>query len=169
MWTPSLTPRARPAGSVTAASPVAVNPGPPCPGISATHTIVAARDANLSPGRRTRTTQTPEPNRLGPPTIDERTRQASLHGDVLPLAPKEYQLLALLAADPGAVLDQRWILETVWEPNFFGRGKTLDFHVATLRRKLGDPRWIENRRGIEFRLIVPSGGAWPPMDLNSWA
>jgi DNA-binding response OmpR family regulator len=92
---------------------------------------------------------------LGPLTIDERSRQARLHGEVLPLTPKEYQLLVLLAADPGAVVERRRILEEVWEPNFFGRGKTLDFHIATLRRKLGDPGWIENRRGIGFRLNVP--------------
>lgn len=99
---------------------------------------------------------TPRQHReLGPLVIDERARQALLNGEVLPLTPKEYQLLALLAADPGAVVDRRRILETVWEPNFFGRGKTLDFHVATLRRKLGDPHWIENRRGVGFRLVVP--------------
>ncbi|GAA1657292.1 response regulator transcription factor [Actinoplanes couchii] len=89
-------------------------------------------------------------------TIDDRARQASVDGETLPLTPKEYQLLALLAAQPGTVVDRRRILGTVWEPNFFGRGKTLDFHVATLRRKLGDPRWIENRRGIGFRLVLPS-------------
>ncbi|MEU7908522.1 response regulator transcription factor [Actinoplanes sp. NPDC049118] len=110
-------------------------------------------------GRRTRTARATVSGRLGPLTIDERTRQASLRGEVLPLTPKEYQLLALLAADPGAVVDRRRILETVWEPNFFGRGKTLDFHVAALRRKLGDPRWIENRRGIGFRLVLPAGAA----------
>jgi DNA-binding response OmpR family regulator len=110
-------------------------------------------------GRRTRpaepTTDTSTAHRLGPLTIDDRTRQAHLHGEPLALTPKEYRLLALLAADPGAVVDRRRILETVWEPNFFGRGKTLDFHVATLRRKLGGPHWIENRRGIGFRLVVP--------------
>lgn len=107
--------------------------------------------------RRTRTVaqhDTAAAKRLGSLTIDERTRQAFLSGEPLALTPKEYQLLALLAADPGAVVDRRRILETVWEPNFFGRGKTLDFHVATLRRKLGDPRWIENRRGVGFRLVV---------------
>ncbi|MDI6104318.1 response regulator transcription factor [Actinoplanes sp. NEAU-A12] len=108
-------------------------------------------------GRRTRTTPRTETGRLGPLVLDERARQARLHGEVLALTPKEYQLLALLAADPGAVVERRTILETVWEPNFFGTGKTLDFHVATLRRKLGDPRWIDNRRGIGFRLLVPVG------------
>jgi DNA-binding response OmpR family regulator len=116
-------------------------------------------------GRRTRGSvpqaEAPE-NRLGPLQIDDRTRQASLSGVPLALTPKEYHLLALLAADPGAVVERRRILQTVWEPNFFGRGKTLDFHVATLRRKLGDPRWIENRRGIGFRLVVPADGEQAP-------
>jgi DNA-binding response OmpR family regulator len=108
-------------------------------------------------GRRVRSTPAENPVRTyGPLAIDTRSRQIRLHGVPIPLAPKEYDLLVLLAADPGAVLDRRHILETVWEPNFFGPGKTLDFHVASLRRKLGDAGWIENRRGVGFRLVVPA-------------
>jgi DNA-binding response OmpR family regulator len=92
----------------------------------------------------------------GPLRIDTRSRQIRLHGVPIPLAPKEYDLLVLLAAEPGAVLDRRHILETVWEPDFLGPGKTLDFHVASLRRKLGSAGWIENRRGVGFRLVVPA-------------
>ncbi|OJF12806.1 response regulator transcription factor [Couchioplanes caeruleus] len=92
--------------------------------------------------------------RLGALVIDRRTREVRLRDTVIGLAPKEYDLLVLLAADPGAVVARRDILEAVWEPNFFGRGKTLDFHVASLRRKLGDPAWIETRRGVGFRLVV---------------
>ncbi|MFI7542848.1 response regulator transcription factor [Actinoplanes sp. NPDC049599] len=95
-------------------------------------------------------------HRYGPLAIDTRTRQIRLHGVPIPLAPKEYDLLVLLAADPGAIVDRRHILETVWEPDFLGPGKTLDFHVASLRRKLGDAGWIENRRGVGFRLVVPA-------------
>ncbi|MEV6812654.1 winged helix-turn-helix domain-containing protein [Micromonospora sp. NPDC051296] len=72
----------------------------------------------------------------------------------VPLAPKEYDVLVALAVDPGAVVTRRTLLETVWSPNFFGRGKTLDFHVASLRRKLGDPARIETVRGVGFRLAV---------------
>jgi DNA-binding response OmpR family regulator len=110
-------------------------------------------------GRRSRPGATP-PARddhvqtIGPLVIDRRTREVRLRGELLGLAPKEYDLLVKLAADPGAVVARRDILETVWEPNFFGRGKTLDFHVASLRRKLGDPAWIETRRGVGFRLVV---------------
>ncbi|GGK29012.1 DNA-binding response regulator [Pilimelia terevasa] len=94
------------------------------------------------------------PRTVGALSIDHRTREARVHGELVALAPKEYELLLVLAADPGAVVDRRHILETVWEPNFFGRGKTLDFHVAALRRKLGDPAWIETRRGVGFRLVA---------------
>ena len=108
-------------------------------------------------GRRVRTAPADNPIRTyGPLAIDTRSRQIRVHGVPVQLAPKEYDLLVLLAADPGAVVARRHILETVWEPNFFGPGKTLDFHVASLRRKLGDAGWIENRRGVGFRLVVPA-------------
>lgn len=92
---------------------------------------------------------------LGDLVIDRRTRQVRLSGELIPLSPKEYDLLVYLGADAGAVVARRDILETVWDKNFFGRGKTLDFHVASLRHKLGDPAWIETRRGVGFRLVVP--------------
>ena len=95
-------------------------------------------------------------HRYGPLAIDTRSRQIRVYGVPVPLAPKEYDLLLLLAADPGAVVDRRHILETVWEPDFPGSGRTLDFHVAALRRKLGAAGWIENRRGVGFRRVVPA-------------
>ncbi|MEV4639995.1 response regulator transcription factor [Actinoplanes sp. NPDC049548] len=91
----------------------------------------------------------------GPLTIDTGTHEVRVHKIPVPLSPKEYDLLALLAQEPGAVVPRRHILERVWGPAFPGPGKTLDFHVASLRRKLGDPGWIENRRGIGFRLAIP--------------
>ncbi|MEW2299738.1 response regulator transcription factor [Streptomyces sp. NPDC006655] len=99
---------------------------------------------------------TPGVQRIGPLTIDCRTRQVRLHRSSIALAPKEFDLLACLAEDPGAVCSRRQILDTVWEPNFFGPTKTLDVHIAALRRKLGDASWIENIRGIGFRLVPPA-------------
>ncbi|GAA2480713.1 response regulator transcription factor [Winogradskya humida] len=92
----------------------------------------------------------------GPLSIDTRTHEVRLHRLPVSLSPKEYDLLLLLAEDPGAVVGRRHILETVWGATFTGPGKTLDFHVASLRRKLGDPAWIENRRGVGFRLVAPA-------------
>jgi DNA-binding response OmpR family regulator len=106
---------------------------------------------------RLRPVPTTDPTlRYGPLAIDTRSRRIRLYGVPISLAPKEYDLLVLLATDPGAIVDRRHILETVWEPDFPGPGRTLDFHVASLRRKLGDASWIENRRGVGFRLVVPA-------------
>jgi DNA-binding response OmpR family regulator len=77
------------------------------------------------------------------------------HGVEVPLTPKEFALLALLASDPGAALDRRRILEDVWGTRWYGPSKTIDVHVSSLRRKLGDPGWIETVRGMGFRLRPP--------------
>ncbi|MFJ8198365.1 response regulator transcription factor [Streptomyces sp. NPDC096152] len=95
------------------------------------------------------------PQRLGPLEIDRRTRQVHLEGRGIALSPREFDLLAYLAQDAGAVLSRQQIMDAVWDPHFFGPTKTLDAHVAALRRKLGDPAWIITARGVGFRLTVP--------------
>ncbi|OIJ98892.1 response regulator transcription factor [Streptomyces monashensis] len=99
---------------------------------------------------------------VGPLAIDRRTRQVHLHQAPIALAPKEFDLLVCLAEDPGAVCSRQQILDTAWEPNFFGPTKTLDVHIAALRRKLGDSSWIENIRGIGFRLVPPARAETTP-------
>jgi two-component system, OmpR family, response regulator RegX3 len=83
--------------------------------------------------------------------IDLRTRRVTVDGVDLELTPKEYDVLVLLASDPGTVHTRQHILETVWNAHWFGPTKTLDVHVASLRRKLGHPEWIDTVRGIGFR------------------
>lgn len=90
---------------------------------------------------------------LGPVTIDRRTRVVTLHGESISLTPKEYDLLAFLASDPGAVFSRERILESVWDEHWWGSTKTLDVHVASLRRKLG-PDLIETIRGVGFKVAV---------------
>ena len=97
------------------------------------------------------------PQRLGSLEIDRRTREVRLDGGDVALSPREFDLLAHLAQDPGAVHSRQQIMDTVWDPHFFGPTKTLDAHVAALRRKLGDPAWITTARGVGFRLTVPAG------------
>ncbi|QKV91223.1 response regulator transcription factor [Streptomyces sp. NA02950] len=87
-----------------------------------------------------------------PLIVDRRTRQVWVDGTPVVLTPKEFELLALLSEDPGAVYSRQQILDRVWDPHFEGPTKTLDVHVATLRRKLGDPAWIQTLRGVGFRL-----------------
>ena len=85
-------------------------------------------------------------------TVDLRSRRAILDGRELALTRKEFDLLALLATEPGAIHTREEILEQVWDAHWYGPTKTLDVHIASLRRKLGDPTLIETVRGVGFRL-----------------
>ncbi|MDF3291576.1 response regulator transcription factor [Streptomyces silvisoli] len=98
---------------------------------------------------------------LGDVVINRRTRQVYAGSQQIALAPKEFDLLALLAEDPGAVYSRQHILDKVWDPHFFGPTKTLDVHIAALRRKLDRPAWIETVRGVGFRLAVPTDPSRP--------
>jgi two-component system, OmpR family, response regulator RegX3 len=93
---------------------------------------------------------------VGRLTVDRRTHQVTMAGEAVALTPKEFDLLALLADDPGTVFPRAHILEEVWDAHWYGPTKTLDVHVAALRKKLGDPGWIETVRGVGFRLVEPS-------------
>jgi DNA-binding response OmpR family regulator len=105
--------------------------------------------------RRTERRETGTRLVAGPIEIDPRTRRAEIDGRELELTPKEFDLLALLARDPGAVVSRQEILEEVWQTSWYGHSKTIDVHVAALRRKLGDPSLIEAVRGVGLRLRLP--------------
>jgi DNA-binding response OmpR family regulator len=96
------------------------------------------------------------PAAVGGLVIDRRAHRVHLDGGEVDLTPKEFGLLALLAEDPGAAVDRRRILEEVWGSRWYGPTKTIDVHVSSLRRKLGDPGWIETVRGVGFRLRPPA-------------
>ncbi|MDH4103585.1 MAG: response regulator transcription factor [Thermoleophilia bacterium] len=102
--------------------------------------------------RRTRPEAGDDSLRVGTLEIDPRARRASLDGRELALTTKEFDLLSLLASDPGAVIGRQQILREVWNTDWLGPTKTVDVHVASLRRKLGDPHWIETVRGVGLRL-----------------
>ncbi|MBP2326019.1 DNA-binding response OmpR family regulator [Kibdelosporangium banguiense] len=86
--------------------------------------------------------------------IDRRARRVHLDGAEISLAPKEFDLLAFLAEEPGAALTREQIMEAVWDSNWFGPTKTLDVHIGALRRKLGDAVTVETVRGVGFRLVT---------------
>ncbi len=85
--------------------------------------------------------------------IDERTHSVTLDGDEIALTAKEFDLLAFLAAEPNVVFRRNDILEHVWDVNWYGTTKTLDAHVASIRKKLGHPDWIQAVRGVGFRFV----------------
>ena len=84
--------------------------------------------------------------------LDVRARRVTgPDGDIV-LTRKEFDLLELLASDAGATFRRDDILQQVWDAHWYGPTKTLDVHVASVRRKLGDPAVIETVRGVGFRL-----------------
>ena len=74
------------------------------------------------------------------------------------LTRKEFDLLTRLARDAGRVVTRESLMADVWDMNWFGSTKTLDVHIAWLRRKLGDdpaaPEYIHTVRGVGFRLAA---------------
>lgn len=105
-----------------------------------------------------RTAEAAGPDRYGSRlTIDRKAARVHLDGDEVPLTPKEYDLLAFLTEEPGALMSREQIMEAVWDANWFGPTKTLDVHVAALRRKLAGVIAIEAVRGVGFRLEITGG------------
>ena len=85
--------------------------------------------------------------------IDERARTATLDGEELVLTAKEFDLLAYLSSDPGVVFRRNDILEHVWDVEWYGTTKTLDAHIASIRKKLGSAEWIQAVRGVGFKFV----------------
>jgi DNA-binding response OmpR family regulator len=99
----------------------------------------------------------PDPvRRIGHLSIDRRSRRVRVDDIEVHLTPTEFDLLDYLASEPGAVLRRTDILREVWHTEWYGAAKTLDAHVAALRRKLGHPGWIQAVRGVGFRFEQPT-------------
>ncbi|WP_149829910.1 response regulator transcription factor [Streptomyces tailanensis] len=93
--------------------------------------------------------------RLEPLVLDPVVRSAQLHGERLDLTRKEFDLLHVLMVRPGAVVSRQQLMQCVWQETETAQSRTLDTHVATLRRKLGSADWIRTVRGVGFRLGQP--------------
>jgi two-component system, OmpR family, response regulator RegX3 len=97
---------------------------------------------------------------IGDLAIDSATRIATLAGEPLDLPRREFDLLHMLMAHAGNVLARNKLMDEVWGADWFGSSKTLDVHVAGLRRRLGDdahePRYIHTVRGVGFRFSSPA-------------
>lgn len=102
-----------------------------------------------------RRTHAPEQDvvEIGPLVVDDRSRRVLVHGQEVALTPKEYELLQLLVRRAGEVVSREVIMREVWHTEWLGATKTLDMHVSTLRRKLGDAgSLITTLRGVGLRL-----------------
>lgn len=85
--------------------------------------------------------------------IDEKSRRATLDGVELFLTAKEFDVLKFIAQEPGVVFRRTEILDGVWDTEWYGTTKTLDAHVAAIRKKLGHQGWIEAVRGVGFKFV----------------
>ena len=91
---------------------------------------------------------------IGALRIDRRARRVTIDENEIALTPKEFDLLARLADDPGTVVRREQLIEEVWDEHWWGPTKTLDVHIASLRKKLADPTWIATVRSVGYRLDV---------------
>jgi DNA-binding response OmpR family regulator len=101
--------------------------------------------------RRRRVDSTLESGRL---VVDRTQHRVTLDGAPVELTAKEFDLLAVLAEEPGRAVPRQELFSRVWDPVWVGTGKTLDVHVASVRKKLGDPELIETVRGVGYRLAA---------------
>ncbi len=99
-----------------------------------------------------------EPTVVGDLRVDENGRRAWIDDDELTLRVKEFDLLARLVRDAGVALTREVLMSDVWDENWYGSTKTLDFHVAAVRRKIdcgGGPSRITTLRGVGYRYELP--------------
>jgi DNA-binding response OmpR family regulator len=91
---------------------------------------------------------------IGRLRIDLDRHQVTVDGELVPLTPKEFRLLAALTRTPGAVVTRDRLMAEVWHTTAGGRSRTLDSHVTTLRTKIGPAVTVSNVRGVGYRLLA---------------
>ena len=82
------------------------------------------------------------------------SRDVTVAGSMIELTGKEFDLLACFLEHPGIVLSREKLLDLVWGMTYPGGTRTVDVHVAQLRRKLGDPHTIRTVRGAGYKLLA---------------
>lgn len=87
--------------------------------------------------------------------VDAPRRTVTARGSTVSLTTTEFDILALLASDPGVVISRSELLAHIWGPEFVGDDHLVDVHVANLRRKIGDG-FIDTVRGVGYRLAESS-------------
>jgi DNA-binding response OmpR family regulator len=98
----------------------------------------------------------PETIEVGPIAVSPSMRTATIHGTELDLTPKEFDLLALFARNPGRAFSRDYLLERIWTNEYEVTDRTVDTHVQRLRKKLGDEAdLIRTVWGIGYKLQAP--------------
>jgi DNA-binding response OmpR family regulator len=92
---------------------------------------------------------------LGDVVVQRDAREVGVAGQPVELRPKEFDLLAYLIQNRGVVVSRDVLLERVWGMDYAGGTRTVDVHVAQLRRKLGRPGLIRTIRGAGYKAVAP--------------
>ena len=96
---------------------------------------------------------------LGSLRVDPAARLVSIDGAEIELTAREFDLVHYLVSRAGTVCRREQILEDVWDTHWYGPTKTLDVHIAGVRRKLGSAIEIVTVRGVGFRVEREDEGA----------
>ena len=104
---------------------------------------------------------------VGGAVIDLGRREVRARGAVVDCTTKEFELLRYLAENCGRALSRQQILDGVWGYGWYGDARTVDVHVAQVRRKLGDAVSITTVRGVGYRLDPPARGASDPPESET--
>jgi DNA-binding response OmpR family regulator len=92
---------------------------------------------------------------LGDVVLDPDAREVTVAGEPIELTGKEFDLLAYLLENAGIVVSRDQLLDRVWGMSYAGGTRTVDVHVAQLRRKLGRPEAIRTFRGSGYKAVRP--------------
>jgi len=106
--------------------------------------------------RRTQRSAQPQtPVRAGDVTIDPARHEVTVAGQPVELRPKEFDLLLALAEHQGLVLSREQLLDQVWGYDYYGETRTVDVHIAHLRKRLtGSSVEIETVMGVGYKLVA---------------
>jgi DNA-binding response OmpR family regulator len=92
---------------------------------------------------------------LGDVAVNKETHDVTVAGETVELTAKEFDLLAYFLRNAGTVLTRDLLLDRVWGVEYPGGTRTVDVHVAQLRRKLGRPGLIRTLRGAGYKAVAP--------------
>lgn len=117
--------------------------------------LVARVKAILRRGERLKTVQSEGVVQVGDLVIDTAGREVRVNNTPVDLRTQEFEVLLVLARHPGQVFSREKLLELAWGYDFFGQTRTVDVHIAQLRRKLAASRArIETVTGVGYKLVV---------------
>ena len=112
--------------------------------------------------RRTRGVQDQRQMSVGDVTVDLDAHRVTVGGTETELRAKEFELLSFLISEAGNAVTRERIMTEVWDEHWFGSTKTLDMHISSLRRKLGEQvgddavaSRITTLRGVGYRFELP--------------